>query len=65
MIRTGSGEVPQAVVDVEHSATNERSHFYILATIELNENDPLHPHNLGLVRKWLAVATVSTGSLCV
>lgn len=35
------------------------------ATTQLDKNDPLHPHNLPLVRKWLAVVTVSTGSLCV
>ncbi|KAL2851387.1 major facilitator superfamily domain-containing protein [Aspergillus pseudodeflectus] len=34
-------------------------------TIQLDERDPMHPYNMGLLRKWLAVATVSTGSLCV
>jgi hypothetical protein len=34
-------------------------------TIQLDEHDPMHPYNMGLLRKWLAVATVSTGSLCV
>ncbi|KAL4985935.1 major facilitator superfamily domain-containing protein [Aspergillus falconensis] len=34
-------------------------------TIQLDELDPMHPYNMGLLRKWLAVATVSMGSLCV
>lgn len=64
-IRTGSCDISQAAVDAGHSATDERSNFQMLATVELNENDTQHPHNLGLVRKWLAVVTVSMGSLCV
>ncbi|KAL3445809.1 major facilitator superfamily domain-containing protein [Aspergillus insuetus] len=34
-------------------------------TVQLDERDPMHPYNMGLLRKWLAVATVSTGSICV
>jgi hypothetical protein len=63
-IQTTDCEVPQAT-DVGFSATNEHSNFQGIAAIRLRENDPLHPYNLVLVRKWLAVATLSTGSLCV
>ncbi|KAJ5217916.1 uncharacterized protein N7498_000015 [Penicillium cinerascens] len=62
---TADCEVPQLIDEVGSSATNGHLNFQMLATFQLNENDPLHPHNIGIVRKWLAVATVSMGSLCV
>lgn len=34
-------------------------------TVQWDENDTMHPYNMSSVGKWLAVVTVSMGSLCV
>lgn len=34
-------------------------------TVQWTDNDPEHPYNLNSKTKWLAVITVSLGSLCV
>jgi len=41
------------------------SHYPSTVTVQWADNDPEHPHNLSLKAKWLAVITVSLGSLCV
>ncbi|KAB8227373.1 MFS transporter [Aspergillus alliaceus] len=33
--------------------------------VQLAEDDPVHPYNIGLARKWLVVTIVSLCSLCV
>ncbi|OQE16987.1 hypothetical protein PENSTE_c022G01609 [Penicillium steckii] len=56
----------QAQALAEINDTNRSlKHHASTRTIHWDDNDPEHPYNMNFKTKWLAVITVSLGSLCV
>lgn len=47
------------------SIDNNLSQNLSAVTVHWDEDDPMHPYNMNLWRKWLTVITLSMGSLCV
>jgi hypothetical protein len=57
---------PQGLPFAELDGTNgSLAYCPSTMTVQWAENDPQHPYNLSLKTKWLAVITVSLGTLCV
>ncbi|KAF7596910.1 hypothetical protein BBP40_011955 [Aspergillus hancockii] len=52
-------------VETDFAMSNPSRQNTSAATVKWDENDPMHPYNMSLGRRWLIVIIVSMGSLCV